>query len=171
MTPRALVPQRNHPGVLPSPSPALLTVPWNRLPMTHGGLPLACGDAGAALCVRGVVGGRWGSCVRGHGGVAAGWRPWCVSAGVCRGGGGPRPEPVCRGVVMVRGGRWGASVWPAVASAVLYGAYSYVLCLKSHSSGANRCWWELKNLKRELPYHFYRYHTTLKKNRKSGNYQ
>ena len=31
--------------------------------------------------------------------------------------------------VMVRGGRWGTSVWPAVVSAVLYGAYSYVLCL------------------------------------------
>ena len=70
-------------------------------------------------CVRGVVGGRWGSCVRGLGGVAAGWRPWCVSAGVCRGGG-----------VLVRGGRWGLVVsWLAVVSAVLYGTYSYVLCL------------------------------------------
>ena len=40
---RALVPRRNHPGALPSPSPALLTVPWTRPPMTHGGLdPFAC---------------------------------------------------------------------------------------------------------------------------------
>ena len=79
--------------------------------------------------VRGVVGGRWGSCVRGLGGVAAGWRPWCVSAGVCRGGGVPRSEPVGVGV-LVRGGRWGLVVsWLAAVSAVLYGTYSYVLCL------------------------------------------
>ena len=79
--------------------------------------------------VRGVVGGRWGSCVRGLGGVAAGWRPWCVSAGVCRGGGVPRSEPVGVGV-LVRGGRWGLVVsWLAAVSAVLCGTYSYVLCL------------------------------------------
>ena len=36
--------------MLPSPSPALLTVPWNRLPMTHGGLPSRVGTR-VLLCV------------------------------------------------------------------------------------------------------------------------
>ena len=82
--------------------------------------------------------------------MAAVWRLWCVSAGACRGGGTPRPEPVFGGVMVgtrrTLGGLGLAGCRECCPVRSVHNLMSYVLCTLGLSSRARTaCALQLSN--------------------------